>query len=144
MRAMAQERGISLQQMGALAEQDTKIDQELDERQKQLGKNEDNFVIDGRISFYFIPHSLKIFLDAAVEERAKRILKDQRTSESHQSLKEAIANIKEREASEKKRYKEYYHLDYKDKKNFDLVLNTTKLSIQQTVDELYAWVNKKK
>ncbi|MBI2548809.1 nucleoside monophosphate kinase [Candidatus Woesearchaeota archaeon] len=140
MRTMAQERGISLQQMGTLAEQDTRIDQELDERQKQLGKNEDNFVIDGRISFYFIPHSLKVFLDADIKERAKRILKDQRASESHQSLNEAMANIKGREASEKKRYQKYYCLDYTNKKNFNLVLDTTNLTIQQTIDKLHTWI----
>ncbi|NCN22588.1 hypothetical protein GW934_03820, partial [Candidatus Falkowbacteria bacterium] len=46
---------------------------EVDEYQKKLGETEDNFIIEGRTSWYFIPNSLKIYLDVSLEEGAKRI-----------------------------------------------------------------------
>ena len=52
------------------------------------------------------------------------------------SLKESINNIKNREESEKKRYKKYYGVDYLDKKFYNFIIDTTKLSPNQVVDKL--------
>ncbi len=73
MRTIAKDKGVSLEQLGKIADGDNgEIDRQLDDRQVSLDKNEDNFVIDGRLSFHFIPNSFKIFIDATIEERARR------------------------------------------------------------------------
>jgi CMP/dCMP kinase len=78
MREMALERGISLIELGREAETDGGvIDQTLDERQKNLGIHEDNFIIDGRLAFHFIPHAVKIFLQVDSHESARRIFHDE-------------------------------------------------------------------
>ncbi len=112
MRSMATERKISLAKLGSLAEEDGSIDKELDDRQIKLGKEENNFVIDGRLTAHFIPNAdLKIFLDCDDKVRAERILRDKREHEEHQDLQETINKIKEREASERKRYEQYDGVD---------------------------------
>jgi len=109
-REIAEEKGISLLELGKLEEKDKSIDEEVDQMQIDLGRKEDNFVIDSRLGFHFIPNSIKIFLDADFEERAKRILADTIRKEHNVNLKTTKQNIKTREASEKKRYKDI-HLD---------------------------------
>jgi cytidylate kinase len=51
--------------------------------------------------------------------------------------------MKKREASEKKRYKEYYSLDYTDKKIYDLVIDTTKKTPEQVIEEIIKFVKKR-
>jgi len=143
MRAMALEKGISLLELNKIAEKDKSIDLELDNKLKQLGKTKDNFVIDGRLTAFFIPNAdVKVFLEADDEVRAERILNEKRKNEKTESLKETIASIKNREESEKKRYKKYYDVDYTDKKLYSLFIDTTKMNPAQVVDNVLKFVNK--
>jgi len=145
MRAIANERGISLLELNKIAEKDKSIDMELDSRLKELGKTKDNFVVDGRLAAYFIPGAeARIFLDADDKVRAERILKDKRQQEKNKSLKEAISNIKKREESEKKRYLKYYKVDYLNKKLYNYVIDTTKLPPEKVVEKIIMFVEKKK
>ena len=145
MREIASKRGISLIKLSALAEKDSTIDKELDERQIRLGKQEDNFVIDGRLSAYFIPNAdCKVFLDADISIRAERILKDKREDETTESLASMIALISEREESEKKRYNEYYGIDYSNPEFYDIIIDTSKLEIDEVVSRITGLIKKGK
>src|SRR3989338_3822519 len=75
MRAMAAEKGISLLELNRLAETDKSIDFELDNKLKELGKEKDDFVVDGRLTAFFVPHAeVRVFLDADDNVRAETIL----------------------------------------------------------------------
>ncbi len=144
MRVIAIEKGLSLMELNKLAEKDKSIDFELDSKLKELGKTKDNFVVDGRLTAFFIPHAdIRVFLDADDKVRAKRILLDKRQHEKSKNLKEAINNVKKREESEKKRYKKYYGVDYLDKKLYNYIIDTTKLTRQQVVDKIIKFVKTK-
>ncbi len=72
------ERGISLMDISRDAERDGGvIDRILDERSQALGQTEDQFILDGRLAFHYVPHSFKIFLTVPPEEAAKRIYHDE-------------------------------------------------------------------
>ncbi|MAE42315.1 cytidylate kinase [Candidatus Woesearchaeota archaeon] len=134
MRQIAKEKHISLFELGKLAERDKTIDTELDRKQMAL-REEDEFVIDGRLSAYFIPNSdLKVFLDCDDKVRAERIKKEGRKDEFSTDINETVKQIKERELSERKRYKKYYNVDYSDKELYGLIIDTTNLSVKQVVD----------
>ena len=82
MRAMASDKKMSLIELNKLAEKDKSIDFELDDRLKKLGKAKDNFVVDGRLTAFFIPNAeVRVFLDTDDKVRAERILKDKRAHE---------------------------------------------------------------
>ena len=102
MRKIAKKRNISLIELSELAEADLSIDQEIDNFSKDLAK-QDNFIIDSRLAYHFIPNSIKIFLDANLGIRAQRISKDKRTDEP-QDLQKLKKEIQQREKSEKKRF----------------------------------------
>jgi CMP/dCMP kinase len=143
MRQMADEKGISLLELSKQAEKTRKIDDELDKRQIKLGENKDNFVIDARLGFHFIPDSVKVFLDADIKKRAERILHDKIRKEDNFNLTKAIENIKIREKSEKKRYREYYNIEWDDPKNFDFILDTTNLTKEEVLDKVLEYINQK-
>ena len=124
MREMAEEKGISLIEFSKYAEKHPEIDKEIDERQKRLSMQGD-CVVDGRLSAYFIDSELKIWLTAPVEVRAKRAM----GRDNFKNINEAVDKVSKREASEKKRYREFYNIDLDDMKIYDLILNTEKFDI---------------
>jgi cytidylate kinase len=135
-REMAKQRGLTLAELNKLGETHDFTDKDVDEFQAKLGKEQNNFVIDGRLSFYFIPQSIKIYLDADLETRAKRVLKDERKVEHFKNLQDAIKGLKEREKSDKKRYKKYYNINCLDKKQYDYIIDTSNLTIKQVIDKI--------
>lgn len=141
-REIAREKGISLLELGRLEEKDGSIDKELDSKQKEIGIREDNFVIDGRLSAFFIPNSVKIFLDADEETRAKRVLKDERVEENNIDLKKTIENTRAREYSESRRYRKYYGCGCYDESIYDHIVDTADLSVKEAVDEVLDIINK--
>ncbi|MBI2558827.1 (d)CMP kinase [Candidatus Woesearchaeota archaeon] len=145
MRVMAMEKRITLLELNKLAEKDKSIDFELDNKLKEMGNTKDNFVVDGRLTAFFIPNAdVRVFLDADDQIRAERILKDRRQQEKNKDMDEAINNIKKREESEKKRYQKYYGINYFDKKLYNYVIDTTQLTPEQVVGQVVKFVNSKK
>lgn len=144
MREMAKKRGITILELNTLSEHDTRIDHELDQRQIHLGKTEDNFIIDGRLSFHFIPHAIKIFLTADTNLRVHRIFKDQRKTEKNSTLQDTLKDMCDRQASEQKRYRSLYHLDYLSPTNYDFVLDTTTLTIAEVGNRIISFIKTKK
>lgn len=142
MRQMAEERGITLLELSKLAEKDRKIDEELDNRQVDFGKTQDNFIIDARLGFYFIPNSIKIFLHCELNESARRIFNNKRSTEKNQSLENTKKNIETRQESERKRYKDYYNIDnYMDDKHYDLFVDTTRIPPEEVVRKIFEYID---
>ena len=141
MRAMASDKKISLIELNKLAEKDKSIDFELDDRLKKLGKAKDNFVVDGRLTAFFIPNAeVRVFLETDDKVRAERILKDKRAHEESKDIDEMIRKIHDREESEKKRYRQYYGVDYSDKKLYNLVIDTTTMPPNEVVETIIGFV----
>lgn len=143
---MALERGISLLELWTEAENDGGvIDAILDERQKQLGITDDYFIIDWRLPFYFIPHSLKIFLGVDPKEAAKRIFEDKKRKwvEFNNNLVDTTNNIRIRRESEDERYMKYYGIHIYDMELYDIVIDTTELSPEQVADRVIAEIEKR-
>ena len=70
---MAQERGMTIDELNALGETEAFTDHDVDEYQKKLGESGESFIIDGRLSWHFIPSSLKVFLNVDPTVAATRI-----------------------------------------------------------------------
>ncbi|MCX6715149.1 MAG: cytidylate kinase family protein [Candidatus Uhrbacteria bacterium] len=133
---MAEERGMTIDEFNALGETEAFTDKEVDDYQAKLGASAESFVIDGRLSWHFIPNSFKVFLDVDPDIGAQRIYsasqKGERDDEkAYTSVDEVKHHIHERVASDVRRYKKYYGIDFLDKSNYDLVLDTTNLTIEE-------------
>ncbi len=143
-REIARQKRISLLELGKIEEKNPELDKYIDRFQRNLENKEDNFIVDSRLGFHFIPSSTKIFLDVELDESARRIFAQLRDDEKYNnSVEETKKNISRREKSEIKRYKKYYRISHFDKKNYDLVIDTTNLSPQEIVEKIIKFVRKK-
>jgi cytidylate kinase len=143
-REAAQKRGLTLAEYNRLGEDDPATDLEVDRYQEDLGKTQDNFVIEGRTSWHFIPQSFKIFIYVDEAVGAKRIFdqlqaksSEMRNNEDHfVTYEEVLASVRQRRASDDKRYHQYFGIDVYDMSNYDFCLDTTNL----TKEEVFAQV----
>jgi CMP/dCMP kinase len=140
-REIAQEHNMTIEEWNTHGETSDETDIPVDNKQRDLGKNEDDFIIDGRLSWHFIPNSLKVFLDVAPREGARRILEHSkegmRPSEgAHESIDEVIKYCADRTASDNKRYQKYYGLKWDNPENFDISIDTSDLTPEQVVEQI--------
>lgn len=147
-REAALKRGMTLAEYNKLGEIDPLTDLEVDNYQKQLGETEDNFVIEGRTSWHFIPQSLKIYIGVDQKIGAERIFKnlkqenDRNEDKDLNSIEDVLKSLEERYKSDKLRYKKYFNIDVYDLKNYDFVVNTDKMNINEVFETVYSFVNK--
>ena len=137
----AVERGMTINELNKLGEHEEWTDKKADDYQRGLGKKEDKLVIDGRLSFHFIPNSFKVFLTVDMATGAERISRDERADEENGSLSELQASLEKRVKSDDNRYKRLYGLDFMDKRNYDLVIDTTSLRPPEVVEKIIKAVN---
>ncbi|PIS41462.1 MAG: hypothetical protein COT25_03015 [Candidatus Kerfeldbacteria bacterium CG08_land_8_20_14_0_20_42_7] len=147
-RGAAKERNMTLEEYNQWGETTDETDKDVDSYQKKLGETRDNIVISGRTSFYFIPHSIKILLNVYTHTAAERIFNDKKLSQRNEAKDiasvEAIENaLRERLRSDAVRYKKYYDLDVYDPSHYDLVLDTSTISIEETFDKIIEFLQSK-
>ncbi|HTX86791.1 MAG TPA: cytidylate kinase family protein [Candidatus Nanoarchaeia archaeon] len=147
-REKAKERGLTLEEYNKLGETDPSTDLEVDEYQKKLGETQNNFIIEGRTSWYFIPQSFKIFLDVTFAEGAKRVFgalqksNERNEGKNLQSEADVLKSLLARRESDKLRYGKYFGISVFDLKNYDFVLDTTNLNINQVFARVFAAVER--
>ncbi len=131
-RTLAKERGISLNELMKLGEEDKSIHATIDQYQERLGQEQSDFVIEGRLSWHFIPHSFKVLLLCNTHEAARRIYeaklasqKERADEKVYRTIEEAEQSLIERNTSDILGYKRHYGIDYSDPTHFDLVIDTT-------------------
>lgn len=149
-RELSDQRGLDLLAGNRHAETDRSIDDEIDHRQQELGVSSDGFVIDARLGWYFIPQSFKVYLDLDAATAAERILANPSVSRAekemlHSDPAKYASDLRERRASENKRYMDLYGVDPSDPANYDLVINTSPLDQAQVgrlvVDGFRRWMH---
>jgi cytidylate kinase len=118
-RKLAQERAMTIQEFGELAETDASIDIAIDNRQKELALKQANALVEGRLAGRTIDADLKIWLKASLEVRAQRISRREGVDES-----QALEDTRVREACEALRYMKFYNIDQRDLSCYDLIIDT--------------------
>lgn len=115
------------------------VDRTIDNEIIKIGKKnlDKNIVIDSRLAWNFIPQSFKVFIDVDISEAAKRLLSANRETEKISTLTQAVETLKERWQTENDRYLELYGVNNLNKKNYDLVINSTRLKPEQIVEKIY-------
>ena len=147
-REAAKKAGMTLAEFNKLGEKDFSTDKFVDDLLVKIGKEEDNLVVEGRTAFYFIPKSIKVFLSVDLKEGARRIFEEkkksnERNEDATKSVNEELKQVKERMESDRRRYGKYYGFDSYDEKNYDLVIDTTRISPQQAVEKILKFIQKK-
>ena len=121
-RKQAEQHGLSLAEFVRRAEADPSIDRDLDARM-QARAARGHAVLEGRLAAFMADRAgaeaLKVYLDASEAVRASRIAEREGGATGAR-----LAEIKARETSDWKRYRELYGFDYHDRARYDLVMST--------------------
>lgn len=148
-RDMAKKRGITLEEFQAIREKDPKFDNDLEKYIVDLSKKYANFVIESRTAWHFIPTSLKIYIKVTDTEGAKRIFKELRQENKRNeanglnSEEKVLENINRRRDRDNVLYKNYYGINIRDERNYDFILDTTNLSIEEAFQKVLEFVELK-
>jgi predicted cytidylate kinase len=133
-RRQAEAAGLTLAQYARRAENDHSIDRRLDDAMRARAKH-GNAVLEGRLAAFVAEQAgaaaLCIFLDAPEAVRASRIAEREGGDAA-----ERLAQIQAREASDARRYREIYGVDYHDKHRYDLVIGTEGRSPAEVAAEI--------
>lgn len=154
-RELAREKGMTLEELNIYAkthaETDVDVDKKASERAKQLERKGKIVIAEGYTQFYFLPQSVKIFIKVDPEEAARRIWKDLQQKETREirnegditSLEQMQKRVQVRLKEDNERYKKYYGIDYLDESHYDLVLDSTKITVEQVAEKIVAFLNLK-
>ena len=129
---LAVEHGMTIGAFNEFAKTKPEVDHQVDAYQTTLAEKEDNFIIDSRMAWHFIPRSFKVFLSVDLTVAAQRIYNAKQANPESRKDEPDYANIDEvktaiekRLAADNERYKTLYGVAYLDHENYDLVIDTT-------------------
>ncbi|MEM2302491.1 MAG: AAA family ATPase [Sulfolobales archaeon] len=127
-RSIAAQRGLSVEELDLVAEQDPSIDLEIDGRAKEEAMRGD-IVIEGHIATWMVKGyaDLLVYVTAPFETRARRV-----SERDGIDLGEAMRRIRVREEAMRRRFKKLYGIDIDDLSIHDIVINTERID-QETM-----------
>ena len=137
-RQLAEERGYTPLEFNKLAEENEEIDRDLDRRLQEIARERDDLVLESRLSGWLAGEhaDFRFWLDAPVSVRGERI-----AEREEKDPERAAEETRAREASEAKRYEEYYGIDIRDLTIYDLSVNTARWEPDAVLDMLVTAVS---
>ncbi|GAC1333730.1 MAG: AAA family ATPase [Chloroflexota bacterium] len=130
-RNLAVERGVSLEDLAESLEQNPETEKEIDRRLIQAGMR-DRVLIESRTVGWIFPReiqSVRIWLTCELPERLRRV-------QAREHHPRSADNLLRREASDNRRYRKLYNIEPEDFSPFDMVLDTTYLSVDEVVAKI--------
>ncbi len=148
-REIAMERGVNINEINTIAEQERNIDIAVDQRLREIGVTGSELVIDSRMAWHWIPQSFKVYLDLELHIAAERIIQgmdEKRRAIEHipDSADAYTALLADRLASEVLRYEKLYQINPYDTSHYDLVVDTALYNPDQAaqliIDTYHTWL----
>ncbi|MBQ8451979.1 MAG: cytidylate kinase family protein [Clostridia bacterium] len=137
-RRVAQERGIDVLDLNRL--HDYSVDKLVDSEIIKYAKQhfEEDIIFDSRIAWHFVPESFKVYVDVDDDEQVRRFLNVHRDTEiTNVSPEEAKKRLDERWKLENDRYMDMYGFNNLDKSQYDLVINNTTSTVEESAEKIY-------
>lgn len=136
-REQAKEKGLSIYEYDELVRSDVKYDIELDNLVGKFGEDNNNFIFESRLAWFFIPDSIKIKLICDEEVTFERI-----SDRENISIEEAKEKTIKRAKTLEERYaKVYPHIKYPPKDEvFDLIIDNTNMSVEEEVEKVINFI----
>lgn len=133
-RQIAVRYGVTTLELNEMCKTNPEIDREIDSVLIDLPLSGQNYIVDSRVAFHFIPSSFKVKLNVETVIAGERIFNDTTRSgeKKYQQLEDAVEALISRRALEVERFKRIYNVDIDNDYNFDYVIDTT----YKTPDEI--------
>lgn len=131
-RETARKMNLTLNEIDELSRYDKSVDIERDRVIEDFGKNNDNFVVEARLGWKFIPDSFKVCFECDFEERTRRVAQREK-----KDIVTVQAETIQRENAIYDRFLKYYGIkDINDPKHFDLIIDTTHVTPEEIADKI--------
>jgi CMP/dCMP kinase len=127
-RDLAQDLGISFEEIQREAAK-SRIYDFLTDLKLMRASLRPRVVVGSRLAGWLIDADLRVWLHAPLEARAKRIF--QREADKHASYESVLYRTLQRDEQNRKRYLEVYGIDINDRSDFDIIINTERLTAEQ-------------
>ena len=138
-RNLAQEKGLSLKEVLALAAKDDSWDREVDTRQTEMAREQGGCVLGSRLAIWMLPEAdLKVFLTARPEVRAKRI-----QGREGERLADVAEFTNSRDKQDHERYLRIYNIDNDEYSFADLIIDTDDIDPGEIVQLIITVLEKK-
>ena len=129
MRKIAEEHGVSVLEMNKMMEKDHKYDHMIDDTTARISREQKDrkLLFDSRLAWNFVEESFKVFLSVSLPVAASRVLADESRGavENYASVEDCMQSLKDRAASEDRRYQDLYGIEYFNYANYNLVLDSS-------------------
>lgn len=135
-RELAKNMNMDVTTFNIYVENHPEIDRQIENSAAEYAKTHDNFIIDARLGWYAVPESFKVYLKVDLDVAARRAFFDEarKDSEKFNTLEEQKADIQKRYKLENERYWQLYQVRKEYESNYDLVIDTTELTGEETAD----------
>lgn len=136
-RSIAERYHMTTYDFNKYMEEHPEIDEEIDTTLTEIGKRDEDMILDSRMAWHFVPDSYKVYLAVETDTAVRRVLDDNRGAvETYDGFDDARCKLLERKTSENLRYRTKYGVDCADLSNFDLVIDSTVLSPQEVAETI--------
>lgn len=148
-RSWAREADMTLVEYNEYVKKNPELDRKMEMSTGEYAKEHNKIIIDARLGFFVVPYSFKVYLSVDLDTATSRMMGDlvrRGEEEKYSSFAEAKQAIISRENAERDRYLKLYGVDIRDKKNFDLIVDTSHLTpdevVNKIVSEYKLWLEK--
>ena len=137
-RSLAKKMNMTVTEFNKYVVEHPEIDQQIEKSAAEYAKDHNNFIIDARLGWYAVPESFKVYLTVDINEAAKRAFydKNRKDTENLATIEEQKKDMIERSRIENERYWEIYHVRKDNMKNYDLVIDTSKITPEEEADKI--------
>lgn len=136
-RSLAQKYNMDVLAFNKYMESHPEIDEEIDTELTEIGRRDENMVLDSRMAWHFVPDSFKVYLSVDPAEAARRVINDQRGKvETYKNHEEAMSCLIERKKSENIRYSTKYGVECSSPDNYDLIIDTTSMTTEHVAQKI--------
>jgi cytidylate kinase len=142
-REIADGLGMNSLEFNLYAEWTPEIDKRVDSIVIGLVSDRRDYVVESRTAWHQLEGSLKVYLKVDPDVGAERVRGDmnRRNEPLYANHEDAKAQLRARKESENRRILAEYGVDCEDLLNYDVVIESTTLTIDQIVDQLVSIVN---
>ncbi len=135
-RSLAARMGLSLMELNRRAQEDPTIDLAID-RASYEEAAKGCVVIDSHLAGWLLRDvaDVTIYVKASLPVRSRRISQRDNKGES-----EALEEASQRELTHWERFLRYYGIDVRDLSSYDLVVDTSRMNIEETYDVIITFV----
>jgi cytidylate kinase len=140
-RALAAEANIPIEEFRPYAfKNNIDFDSIVDNRLKEISEKENFYLVDCRLGVYFIRNSFKVLLKVDPLVGAARRLNDYRKLDpvkyQETTVEDILQSLRKRDEDNHQQYMNLYQFSIDDESKYDLVIDTTKKSIDEVCNEV--------